>query len=614
MNLITRKKVKIIAGILLSAGLLWNLRLRAGNEQNILSTLQAAKTLEDSGEWLQAKQIYESLLRQVPGHPLIATQFFNCCLNLRQFEEALSFAELRQRQENADIYWASMRGRVLFKMGRESEAIREWNRLLASNRIDEAIYRTVADAMTKEKLYDEAAAVFLQGRKKFGKRDFFAADLAELYEASTDYVKAAEEWLRYLDAHPEQSDMFKNRLSKFPTTESVTKKIVDLFQQNVSRNPDRVDILDLYMQYCLQTNRLDEALRLARESDKKRDPKKRGSFLLQFAEQALQSGAHEQSRHAFESFIKEYPNFPQKTAIALGLAQCYKLERRAKDAVNYYDKVIQENSLGPLAMQALYEKGCLLRDSLNDWNGALKTFQRLVDAFPSAAQRNVWMLEIGDCQLSLGNPAGAEILFKNALQEEQKKTEGNWLPPLFFLARTLYFEGRFQESMELLKTLTAKTLNPKLCQDRKLNDALDLRLFLAEYAEPFPVCVRLYARAEFLQKQSRLPEAASALDSLLDGFTSSPILPLVYFKKAEILNQMARFDESKSNLIAFLRLYPNHIEAEKTILMLGKVEEKTGHNAEALSHYDRILKQYPYGLGAEEARIRIRKLGEKQGK
>lgn len=287
---------------------------------------------------------------------------------------------------------------------------------------------------------------------------------------------------------------------------------------------------------------------------------------------------------------------------------------KAKDAIYYYDKVIQAKPLDPRAMQALYEKGRMLRDSLNDWNGALKTFQLLADAFPSASERNAWMLEIADCQLSLGNPAEAEILFENTLHEEQKKTDGNWLSPLFFLARTFYFEGRFQDSMELLKTLTAETLNLKLCQDRVLNDALDLRLFLTEFTDPFPECVRLYARAEFLQKQSRLLDAVAALDSLMDGFSLTPVVARAYLKKAEILNQMARFDESKSNLNAFLRLYPNHIEAENAILMLGKVNEKTGQYTEALAQFDKILKQYPNGLAAEEARTGIRKLREKQGK
>lgn len=330
MHPITDNKVKLIVGILMFAGVLWNSRLRAVNDQSILGTIQAAKALENSGEWLQAKQIYKSLLRQCPGHPLVAAQFFNCCLNLRQFDEALSFAELRLRQDKANVYWAAMRGRVLFKMGRESEALRAWNRLLASNGTDETFYRTVADAMIQEKLFDEAVAVFLQGRKKLGKGDSFAADIGDLYEAATDYGKAAVEWLRYLDAHPEQSDTIKNRLSRFPKTEPVTKRVFDLLQKNVSRHPDRVNILDLYMLYCQQTDRYGEALKFVKELDEKSDPKKRGFFLLRYAEQALQSGAYEQSRHAYESLLKEYPDFPQKTEIVFGLARCCKLERKPR--------------------------------------------------------------------------------------------------------------------------------------------------------------------------------------------------------------------------------------------------------------------------------------------
>jgi tetratricopeptide (TPR) repeat protein len=601
-------------GVLLFTVVFWNTHISTSNDQNILNTLQTAQALENAGEWIQAKRIYESLLSQSPNHPQVFSRVLDCCLKLRQYEEALSLVELRLQQEKTNAYLTAMRGRLLFKMGHELEGFREWNNLLASNRMDDTIYCIVADAMIQEQLFDEAIGVYQRGRKNLGDRDSFTVNLADLYETKMEYGKAAEEWLHYLDGHPGQSDIVQNRFARFPKTEPAVKEVVDLFQIIVKRHPDRVDVLNLVMQYFLQVDRYQEALAIAKELEKKSDPKKRGFILMQYADQALQSGYAKQARQAYEIILKEYPDFSGKNAIALGLARCYRSEKKYQDAIFYYDKVIESKSLNTSVMQSLFEKGCIMRDSLNDWNGALAAFQSLVAAFPSAPQRNVWMLEIGDCELSLGDLGKAEILFRQALQEEQKKTEGNWLPTLVLLATTLYYEGRFQNSLELLDTLVVENLNSKLYQDLLLNNALDLRLFLKEFADRFPDGVRLYARAESLQRQSRLKEAVVALDSLLDGFSSNPIAPQCYLKKAELMDQMVRYDESKSDLNTFLRLYPNYVEADRAALMLGKLYEKMGQYAEALNQYDRIIIQYPNSLAAEEARTKIQGVQKKSEK
>ena len=146
----------------------------AGTEQELLAQIQTARALEDAGEWTRALSIYEMLNRQQPDHPLVLDGYFECCLKMKKYDKAFGAVEKRLSNHAEDIHASCLRGRVFARSGRKTEAIEAWNRLLASHLKEEAVYRSVADAMNREQLPAEAVLVYAKGRKMTGRTDAFA--------------------------------------------------------------------------------------------------------------------------------------------------------------------------------------------------------------------------------------------------------------------------------------------------------------------------------------------------------------------------------------------------------------------------------------------------------
>jgi tetratricopeptide (TPR) repeat protein len=218
-----------------------------------------------------------------------------------------------------------------------------------------------------------------------------------------------------------------------------------------------------------------------------------------------------------------------------------------------------------------------------------------------------WLVEIGNCELGLGNTGVAKANFLRAYKDKKKRGE-EWISALTALARTLYFESDFIGSLKLLDTLLTGRIDLKFYQEPSFNDAIDLRLFLIEYAKRAPECLKIFARAEYFQEQCRLKDAIATIDSLIDGYPDNPILPEAYFKKSEILFILKQYPECKSNLEFYLTQFPNHFWADRAMQYLGTIYEKLGQFSDAMKYYDLILKEHPESLFTDEIRSRIDEL------
>jgi outer membrane protein assembly factor BamD (BamD/ComL family) len=133
-------------------------------------------------------------------------------------------------------------------------------------------------------------------------------------------------------------------------------------------------------------------------------------------------------------------------------------------------------------------------------------------------------------------------------------------------------------------------------------------MFLKEYYGSCPECVRLYARAEFKEKQKKLVEASAVLDSISAVSAGSGLEAEVLLKKAEIAFQMARYGESRELIRRFRNQYPAHPKTLQAMMLSAGVAEKTGNERDAVDQYDRVLREFPNTLSAEESKERIRAL------
>ena len=583
----------------------------AVQDQEMMRQIRLARSHEDAGEWTRAKEIYGRLLLQAPENPMVFDLYFECCLTLKNHEEALAAVDRRLLSDAGDIHAACLRGRVFARSGKKTQAIQEWNHLFEMHPKEESVFRAVAEAMVLEQFPDEAAKIYGRGRKAIGSPAAFALEISGLYEMSGDYGRAASELMNYYRSHPDRGDDVRNRFGRFPKNESVAGQI---FNQ-LKRSPEALSgggwSFRLFLQYAFLSGNDDEAFKFTENLERRGGTKKSGSSLLLLAEEAISCGHFSAAEKAYRQVLVGYPDFPKKAELLLGIGRCLQSQKNYREALRYYEEAIRHDPGQALNRQALIEKARLGLFELEDPNAAKSAYQILIKNYPTAPEHDQWRLELGQCELILGNFSAAESDFRAVLESERRKSAGNWISPMVLLARNQYYQGQIDESLKTLDPLSTQNLNASSYQDPLLNDALELKMFLREYGSRCREGVRLFARAEFSQKQGRLTEALAVLDSIPEKSCGNGFDAEVLCKRAEIAFQLTRYRETQEIILQFLHEYPDHPKTLHVLVLSAGLNEKIGEYSKAMDQFDRILKEYPNTLAAEESKNRIQALQEK---
>lgn len=587
------------------------MEISAGQDQEMMRQIQIARDYENAGEWARAKGIYGKILGQAPENPMVFDLFFDCCLTLKSYDEALAAVDGRLLNHRDDIHAVCLKGRLFARSGRKAQAIQEWSRLFEKHPKEESVYRAVADAMVREQLPEEAVRIYEKGRKTIASSDCFALELSFLCEMSGDYGKAASELMNYYRSHPDRGDEVRARFGRFPRNESVSGQMFDFMKRLPEVQSGSGWFFGLFLEFAFLSGNGSDAFKFTEDLERRGGLHKTGYPLFLLAEEAGASGRFSEAEKAYRKILDDYPDFPKKAELCLGFARCLQSQKKYREALFYYEETIGQNSDPVLIRQALLEKGRLSLVLLKDPNDAKNTFQVLIQRFPLAPEHDQWMLELGECDQMLGNFSAAESGFQAVLESERRKSGGNWIPPMVLLARNYYYQGQFDETMKILDQLSSQNLNIKFCQDTLLNDGLELKMFLMEYGGRCRECIRLFAEAEFSQKQGRLKEALTVLDSISDRLGGDGFRAEVLFKKAEIVFQLTRYQESLEIISQFLKEYPAHPKTLQMLVLSAEGNEKMGDYGGALDRYDRILREYPNSLAAEESKNRILALQEK---
>jgi len=496
--------------------------------QNWTDAWKLAKMYEQSGEWEKARALYKNLIQANPRNEEIARAYIECCIQTQNEQEALPVIAQMLLISSRPLEWKALQGRLLYRLKKKEEAFQEWDQILERNpKIIEA-YRVVAQAMIQEKCMDKAIEVYLKARIKLSKPELFASELAGLYEVQQQYEKATEEWIRFLTSRV--SGSISLPFFRYPNTPEIRNAVLRAFRKEIKNASDPIPILQWMMQYSVSVNELGSAWEAVEALEQRAHGKEKGTFFYQFGQVALSHGHWDEAYRAFKEIEDQFPSFSDLSFVFWGLAQVAEQKQRFQEAIFYYDRIIKREKNTPLALQAMGAKARLFKEKLGDPHRGLAMFQSLLEQYPSSPQVNSWLFEAGRCALALGNFASAEQFFRTGLEKETKHSGGQTISFLFFLAKSLYYQGRFKQALDTLQALNHFSKEIEIYKDPYFNDALALRGFLQKYTECCEGLVAFYARAESFQEQKRFREALATLDSIEFRNPNHPFLVEVYYK------------------------------------------------------------------------------------
>jgi len=581
---------------------------KMGFVQDLEQGMNAAQVLQRMGRLEEASTLYEELIRSHPNNHVLFVRLKSLYLQMQAYERAMSLIQTRLLRFPDDVSLEIAAAQVHYKMGREKEALKQWQTILNQKSREIPIYQLVANSMVQERLLDEAIDVYLTGRKRLGRADLFVFNLIPLYTARMNFEKATDELIHFLRSNPKNITAVESRLKRYPKTGRVIKDVEKRLKKAIAETPDQPGFRKLLAGVYLNSDQYEKAFQTILNMEAQIDEQNQGQELFRFAQTVFLKGEPQYAEKAYRHLLISSHRFPGKDKIFFGLAQSYEAQELFQKAVEIHNQIQQEFEKGPLTAQSLFKKALIQRDFLFNLPGARQSFQNLIQRFPATKEGRESRLELSTCLIALGNLQDAQEICEQELQSHEKKRDHLWLRAVVHLSDVLFLQEKYDEMMSQLKLLSAKSLNTQLLQDPMLNDGLRLRLFVEKHVKKSSEKLHYYVSSELYKRQRQYNSALEMLDSLITQWAEDPIAADGLFQKGEIEILLERYKDGLADFQSILLRFPSSLMADRALERMGWIYERTGKSQLAFNQYERLIVDYPQSFLLDDIRGRLRRL------
>ncbi len=582
-----------------------------------------AQGLERSGDLDRAESIYRDLYQREPSNPVYFDALQRVLVQLKQYDDAILLIRSRLAANPSDITTRGLLGSVLYRAGRETDALREWDGILATDPRNMNVYRMLASIMIENRLLDRAADVYRKGRDVSGDKSMFSMELAQLLIATMDYTGATKELIQWLDRNPSQLGFVQNRMSAFTAKPEGRQAAIGAVQESL-RDHEDARRLELLGWLYLEGNEFAKAFDTYRSLD--RLASRKGGALYDFADRAYRAGAYEMAANAYREAI-DVPLPDQRIPYALyGYAMSLKELGLQSDsirgpfspdaqsgkestplldrAIDTFKEIIARFPRTEFSAKSYYQIGVLEYDRFFALDQALTSLGRAAQELSgvSVIQQQI-ILKIADILTVKGDTGRAGTEYRkvagNPSATPDQIDEAN-----FRLAELEYFGGRFDTASSMLAVIS---LNLKADY---ANDALELTAFLTENRTSPPDALKEYARADFLARQRRNSEAISLYHHVATTYPTASLADDALMNVALLQAKSGKYDDAVVTYQTVINQFKDHgTLLDRAQFRIGEVYQYGLRDVrQAIAAYEKLLADYPRSVFADEARKRIREL------
>ncbi len=591
--------------------------------------LRLAQQLEQSGEFERARTIYEGLHRIDPTNYVYFDGLRRVYVQLKQYNEAIALIRHRLSFQKDDPVLLTNLGGLYYQSGQEHSADSLWNVVLASNPLNPALYRVVANQLIEFRMYEEAASIYRRARETTGTTDLFAEDLAVLYGALQQYERAVKEYVLLIKRNPMQLPLAQSKIAAMTSTDQARQAAFHVVREAVEQDSQNPSLRMLLASIAIEARQYDVALREVEIVDLLKDAK--GGELYSFAQRAFQEGATDAAEGAYQEIINRYPGIPLVPYAKLGRIRCaeQRLERPDTaalfqadtrlggartaipwpvrespsgwaDVLSMYEKLSEEYRRSTIAAQSRYRVGIIAFQKLFDLDRALVAFQTVEG-----------MKEGGDLML-YARLEGARIMTaQNRLPQAREvyrsllnvSVAGIKDAALFEIAELDYFEAQFDTALATFKHLGSDV------KSDLANDALSYVYFIGENARSAGGALEELARADLLVRQRKYGEALERFKRAWRLRPGSLLEDVAALRAGEVELALGQVDSALATFGCVADSMETSILRDRALILLAEVYERVRHDTpRALAAYEQVLERFPRSIYAELSRQRIRLL------
>lgn len=258
---------------------------KLSNSLKIKRLLEKSLTHCHQGQFLEAKIIYEELLRLVPNHPQVLTNLGTIEIQLGDVKKGVSYIEKSISVDPKQPTAISNLANGLLEIEKFEEAIQYYNLALKLDSNFSDAYYNKARALKFIQKYEEAILNYQQAIKLNPQNSQAIVNLGFLYNELQEYDKSLKQYNLALNINPHSPETLYNRGIVYENLNEFEKALDD-YNLAIKINPNFVDAYNNKSGVFRKLQRYEDAIEVVNQSIKI-DPNnsvsinKKGLFLFE---------------------------------------------------------------------------------------------------------------------------------------------------------------------------------------------------------------------------------------------------------------------------------------------------------------------------------------------
>ncbi|MCK4385752.1 MAG: tetratricopeptide repeat protein, partial [candidate division Zixibacteria bacterium] len=566
-----------------------------------------AGELIGQGKAMEAVELLKELRNVYGDDPPLIQLLKRAYLSTKSYDqvEELIRKDLARNPRSWQLYCEL--ANVQLKTQNEEEARMNLNKALNLAPNEKMTYLQVALIYLRNGLTSDAMDTYKLARLSLNDPRIFSLDLANIYEALTDYKQAVDEYFLYMGDDSTKFDLIEDRVNRLIRTEENLDGIQLALKERIRNNSQDKYSHKLYGDLLFRRGDLDIAFETYKTVDRLFGAK--GKFILSFAQKCKTKRFFDQAIKACQFLLSTSPSKGLVVQAKLFIATSYEGLGRYKDAISTYQGIIDEYhkempfEFASELAQSFYQIGEIKLFHLKKPDEAFLSYQQVISNYPGSDRSADALVRRGDCLMIGGNLDSAALLFENALKDPRAESKEEEIK--FKLTEIEFYQGNLEEALEGYKRVVSDF--PK---GFYVNNSLERIVIITENQSLDRYLLSVFAQANLEELQGKFDSALLKLEKIISA-KSVNLSDKAQFEKAKIYRKKKKFTSALDTFCELIKKYPQSFHCAKAEKLIGDIywydlEDKP----KAIQAYEKVLKDYPRSLFVDEVRERLKALKE----
>ena len=592
-----------------------------------------AKAYQRAGKLEEAAEILERLARNNPDNIPYSNSLKDIYSGLNRYDKILEILNMALERHPANWRIEAEMVDAYLKSGEVESGMFIVRKLIKSYPRNYSVYRTIALVLQGNRLFDETVDIYVDAQSNLQDPAPVTRDLANFYAARLNYIKAAEEYVKFLSFDSRNYNYVRKQLSRFSSDSATVRLVLSRLEKGLAESPDDANLLRLVADYHYRSGNLREAFEgyVNLEQNSKSD----GRILFDFIQTLKREKHYKIGIEAAYRLMALKPDSRLYSQVYFLLAELTELTETARTypgsdyllahpnrigeginespaiprSISLYDSISSTYPNSLISGRAQFRIGEINFNRLQNLDEAEIAFKNSIDASRKPEIVEPALMRLADISLERGMLKSAKRSYLELAvkaRDEELRMQAN-----FSACRIEYFSGELDSALYHLNELIFEAD----FEDKLMNDVLELSILIQIAKSHTTVSameeLKIYAKADLLSQRRKYSEARSTFLALADDHPDSPFSDDALFMAGELSAKIGRYRESKETFDRFLEIFPESDLNDKALVAAAEVSEVgLQDRTAAMYYYEKLLIEHPRSLYSERARKKLREIAD----